>query len=104
MSDELKAKVLTHHSSLITHHFFTPLLFARLVRGRWLVLSVLFKSRQQLLDARRRLFDRVTHEMKFGSVLEVEQNAQLAADVWRGVLQGLERGGLLRFSADDGHV
>src|ERR1700753_649481 len=93
---------LTHHSSFITRHFFTPLLFAVLVRR--LVLPARSERRQKLFDARRRLFDRVAHEMKFGSVLEVEQDTQLAADVWRGVLKRLERGELFALAPGCGHV
>src|SRR5947209_16379656 len=97
MSDELKAFCL--YSSLITHHFFTPLFFAGLFRGRLTALLFQFESRQQHFDARGRLLDRVAHEMKFGSVLEVEQDTQLPADVWRCVLERLERRRLLRLTA-----
>src|SRR2546421_6211224 len=99
MSDELRRSALTHHSSLITHHFITPLLFAGPFRGRLPALLFQSESRQQLFDARRRLLDRVAHEMKFGSVLEVEQDTQLPAHVRGRVPERLERRRLLRFGA-----
>src|ERR1043165_6184561 len=82
-----------HPSSLILHPFF----FGS-------VSPVLLDLREQLVNARRRLLDGVADEMKFGSVLEVEQDTQLPADVRRGVLERLQGRNLLAFSPFGGHV
>src|SRR5215210_9356106 len=54
---------------------------------------------EQRLDARGGLLDRVADEVQLGSVLEVERDAELAADVWRGLVQRLQRRGLLGVGA-----
>src|SRR5436305_8615927 len=90
--------LIPHSSSFILSFF------AGLFRGRLTALLFQSESRQQRFDARGRLLDRVAHEMKFGSVLEVEQDTQLPAHVRVRVLERLERRRLLRVRPLGCHV
>src|ERR671934_982487 len=99
MSESRAPSLITHHSSLITHPFF----FAGPFRGGGPVSPFPADLREQLVDARRRLLDGVADEMKFGSVLEVEQDTQLPADVRGGAAQRLEGLGALGLRAGGGH-
>src|SRR3954463_9035852 len=103
MKDEGKTELLLsfilHPSSFILS-IFSGLFF----RGRRPVLRNHLDLREQLLDARGRLLDRVAHEMKFGSVAEVEQCSKLPTHVRRGVLQRLVRRRLLRVRPRGGKV